>query len=224
MLYMKKNGLKGKDKANLYKFVKFLMTNYIVMWFRLKQRPSICEAPRHLHAQLQLLKLLPPQVMSIAKNNIARNAYWAHPECLLLSMLTDSSEQVRSVAVDKILSIREVRGHGDKSTRKFLIPELRFDAADYTDMIDWSSEALYEPCLTVGLTNSQVTDLKYTALSLPSYPAHTQSVERLVKQTTRAAESVAGYSARDGFLRASSKSREMMPRFESKKDFENNFL
>ena len=128
------------------------------------------------------------------------------------------------MAVDKILNIREVKGHGDKSTRKFLIPELRFDAADYTDMIDWSSEALYEPCLTVGLTNSQVTDLKYTALSLPSYPAHTQSVERLVKQTTRAAESVAGYSARDGFLRASSKSREMMPRFESKKDFENNFL
>ena len=47
-------------------------------------------------------------------------------------------------------------------------------------------------------------------------------MERLVKQTSRAAEKVAGYSARDGFLRASAKSREMMPKFESKKDFENN--
>ena len=91
-------------------------------------------------------------------------------------------------------------------------------------MIDWYSKTLYELCLTAGVTLSQVTDLKYSTLSLPSYPAHTQSVERLVKQTTRAAESVAGYSARVGFLRVSSKSREMMPRLESKKDFENNFL
>ena len=200
VLYMKRNGLKGKDKANLDKFVKFLMTNYIVMWFRLKQKPSICEAPRHLFSQIQLLKLLPPQVRSIAKNNIARNAYWAHTECLLLSMLTDSNEKVRSVAVDKILSIKKEQEYGDKSIRKFLIPQLRFDTAGYTEMIDWYSEALYEPCLTAGLTSSQVTDLKYSALSLPSYPAHTQSVERLVKQTTGAAESVAGYSARDGFL------------------------
>ena len=39
-----------------------------------------------------------------------------------------------------------------------------------------------------------------------------------------AAETVAGYSARDGFLRASAKSREMITKFESTQDFETHFL
>ena len=62
ILYMKKNGLQGKDKTNLYKFVQFLMTNYTVMWFRLKQKPSIGEAPRHMFSQIELSVLLPAQV------------------------------------------------------------------------------------------------------------------------------------------------------------------
>jgi hypothetical protein len=91
-------------------------------------------------------------------------------------------------------------------------------------MFDWAAETLYEPALTTALSSAELSTLKSAPLTLPSYPAHTQSVERLVKQTTRAAESVPGYSSRDGFLRASAKSREMMPRFESKQDYKNNFL
>ena len=139
-------------------------------------------------------------------------------------MLTDSDEHVRTTAVDKILSIREGQEYGSNSTRKFIIPKLNFKATDYTAMIDWTAETLYEPSLTTALSSIELSGFKSTPLTLPGYPAHTQSVERLVKQTSRAADSVAGYSARDGFLRASAKSREMMPRFDSKQDYQNNFL
>ena len=47
---------------------------------------------------------------------------------------------------------------------------------------------------------------------------------QLVMKTIRSAASVAVYSSHDGFLRASTKSRELMPRFESKKDYQKNFL
>ena len=141
-----------------------------------------------------------------------------------MSMLTDADPEVRSDAVEKILNIRGSQDMVNNSTRKFIIPKLNFEASSYTDMIDWRAETLYEPALTTSLSTSELVKLKIDPLNMPRYPAHTQSVERLVKQTSRAASSVAGYSARDGFLRASAKSTELMPRFESKKDYQNNFL
>jgi hypothetical protein len=224
LLYMKKNGLKGKDRGNLLIIVQFLMTNYIPMWFRLKQKPFIGEAPRHLFTQIELTKLLPKKTQTVARKNIARNAYWAHPECLLLSMLTDADQTVRVKAVDVIIKLRGTQELGDDQPRKFIIPELKFDASSYSEMIDWKKEALYEPAITTSLTATELRDLKSAPLMLPRYPAHTQSVERLVKQTSRAAAHVAGYAARDGFLRASAKSRELMPKFGSKQDYQNNFL
>ena len=224
LLYMKKHRLTGKDKANLNKFVQFLMTNYTLMWFRIKQKDSIGEGARHLYSQIELTRLLPKDIQNIARENIARNAYWAHPECLLLSMLTDADENVRVMAVEKIKTIRGDRNCGDNYTRRFNIPRLNFNATKYTEMIDWKLEAVHEPSLTTSLSSTELSSLKSSPLTLPRYPGHTQSVERLVKQTTRAAGTVAGYSARDGFLRASAKSRELMPRFESKQDYRHNFV
>ena len=91
----------------------------------LKQKDSIVEAPRHLFSQIELTRLLPKDIQAIARKNIARNAYWAHPECLILSMLTDTDEKVR----DKIMAIRGESESGENYTRKFIIPNLQFQAA-----------------------------------------------------------------------------------------------
>ena len=56
LLYMKKHGLNRRDKENLSLIVNFLMTTYIPMWFKLKQKPSIGEAPRHFFAQIEITK------------------------------------------------------------------------------------------------------------------------------------------------------------------------
>ena len=53
---------------------------------------------------------------------------------------------------------------------------------------------------------------------VPYRPVHGQSMERAVKQVTRACESVFGAENRDGFIRAGVANRQLMPKNESKKD------
>jgi hypothetical protein len=43
-------------------------------------------------------------------------------------------------------------------------------------------------------------------------PIHGQSIERAVKQVTRACKTVYGYEARDGFIRAGIASCQLMPK------------
>ena len=223
LLKMKKHGLKGKNKKNLDNIVHFLMVMYIPMWFTLKQKPGIKYGPQHLFKQIQLTKLLKEPVLSIVKHNMSINSYWAQSEILLLSMLADPTKSVRQRAVKQVLQLRGDHDKGDNSPRKFLKPQLKFEAVTYPDMIDWKLEKIYEPVLTTNLTRAEIKCIVNTPLVVPSYPAHTQSVERLVKQTSRASASVAGYNSRDGLLRSSETSRELLPKFESKQDFENNF-
>ena len=224
LLFMKMHRLKGTNKKNLLVLVKFLMTNYVPMWFACKQHIRITEGPKHLYKQTQLTKFLQEPVLTIARDNIAKNAYWAHPEVLLLAMLADQKESIRSKAVEKILSLRGGSDHGDDQPRLYEVPVLKSNANSCTEMIDWKSEAIYEPVLTVKMNKSDLLSLKKSPLILPRYPSNTQSVERLVKQTFRAASSVAGFAARGGFLRASATSRQLLPKFESKQDFENNIV
>lgn len=224
ILFMKKHNLKGKNKKNLLVLVKFLISNYVPMWFTCKQHIRITDGPKHLFTQTKLIQVLQEPVLSVAKKNISQNAYWAHPEVLLLAMLADQDKIMRTRAVDKILSLRGDSDQGDDQPRLYEVPQLKFNAKCYADMIDWKIEKIYEPVITVKMGKAELLALKDSPLTLPRYPSNTQSVERLVAQTSRAAAAVAGFHARDGFLRASSKSRNLMPKFESKQDFENNFI
>ena len=90
-------------------------------------------------------------------------------------------------------------------------------------MIDFDKEVTYEPNLTADLTLDDLEKIKLEKLSVKKFSNNNQGVERLVKQTSRACERVVGWARRDGFLRASAKSRTLMPKFSSKRDFENNF-
>ena len=58
---------------------------------------------------------------------------------------------------------------------------------------------------------------------LKSLSNNKQGIETLVKETSRVCERVVGWESRDGYLRALAKSRALMPKFNSKQDYENNF-
>ena len=64
-------------------------------------------------------------------------------------------------------------------------------------MIDIEKE-LYEPPLTMRLSDDQIKAFEKTPLSIPDYPLHTQAVERAVKLTTEAASKVVGFEQRHG--------------------------
>ena len=225
-MYMKKSGLKGKSKKNLEIFVFFIITNYAPMWFTIKSKPSITQGPRHYYKQVQLIKILPKQVQNIVKENISRSAFHAHPENLLLSMLADDSQEVRTKAVEQIIRLREDSDNPDKgdiSVRKFVVPEINYECTNYTEMIDFEKETVFEPNLTADLSIEDLENIKVERLSVEKFSNNNQGVERLVKETSRACERVVGWASRDGFLRASAKSRSMMPKFISKQDYQNNF-
>ena len=65
---------------------------------------------------------------STALKTLERNSYFAHPENVLLSMLSDEDYQVRCMAVNKVLAIRGVQEVG-----RVVIPADVFEGGDQFD-------------------------------------------------------------------------------------------
>ena len=84
-------------------------------------------------------------------------------------------------------------------------------------MIDIEKE-LYEPPLTMRLSDDQIKAFEKTPLIIPDYPNHTQALERAVKLTTEAASKVVGFEQRHGMICQRIKARKLIPKFHSKKD------
>ena len=126
-------------------------------------------------------------------------------ENMLLCMLTDQNNQeLRERAVAHILEIRafkrekvrleeegalpKKRGRKPKKllVRQFQkIKEINLDATSYPDLIDWTlTEDSHEPPLTLNRNISDEDLHKFVGnwnyLELPSIPAHSQSIERMV--------------------------------------------
>ena len=58
--------------------------------------------------------LLGLRVQKIIQKTLQKNAYFAHPEAILLSMLQDSNQDVRAQAVNTILTIRMKANHSSQ--------------------------------------------------------------------------------------------------------------
>ena len=54
---------------------------------------------------------------------------------------------------------------------------------------------------------------------LKGFPCQTPAVERAIKAVSAAGEHVCGQDRLDGFVRATLKSRALVPKFESKRDY-----
>ena len=65
------------------------------------------DGPHNTFVWLQLLKHLNNTEINIVKEMVQRNAFFAHPDQLLLAMCTDRDEAVRREAVNKIRKLRD---------------------------------------------------------------------------------------------------------------------
>ena len=95
-------------------------------------------------------------------------------------------------------------------------PEINPDAKSLYDMIDWTSS--YEPPLTCAMTTACLKTIIDSPMQVPSWPSHTQSIERCVKMVTEAAAHVYSQERREGYIRSQVVSRELMSRNRSKQD------
>ena len=78
------------------------------MWFEIKCEPLYKDAPKHIDTSLELFRSLPVSTQGIV-SYIERNAYFAHSENILLTLVADTDPSKRRQAVDIIKKIRKMQ-------------------------------------------------------------------------------------------------------------------
>lgn len=84
-----------KPSANLKIIVTFIVKVYVPCWFDIKKNPFIKDATRHLWLMIKRSRYLLSKLRMIVDDVIQRDAYCAHPEIMLLSMMTDNNLKTR---------------------------------------------------------------------------------------------------------------------------------
>jgi hypothetical protein len=197
----------------------YVVKVYVPMWFQIKAKPSCTEGAKHLWKTIRLSRYLPDELKTVVDPVIQRNGYFAHPENLLLAMISDDRRHVRELGLRRLMKAKKQKKSG---LRKFAIPILNFQANEYFDLIDWQ-EHLTEPPLLLELSEDEIShhirEAACAMMEFPKFPCHTQAVERCVKLVTEASAAVSGAEARHGFIHVRLESRSQMPCFETKSDY-----
>ncbi|GBN04314.1 hypothetical protein AVEN_122428-1 [Araneus ventricosus] len=167
---------------------------------------------QHFWKMISLARQLPDNVKQIIYKVFSNNAYFAHPEHLLLTMLHDSRKHIRELAFRRILAARDNKTKNSGGLRFFKIPKLNFEAADYIDLIDWSNCVVIEPPLTMHIMNKDLREMckeeQFPVLNFEEFPCHTQSVERCVKLISEAAMNACGETCKRWIYSCQTSSKE----------------
>ena len=170
------------------------------MWLGIEEKPDIQHAPFHVLRQVQLLRLLPTASQEIVAPYV--KSWHAHSESLLIAMLCSDDPGLPEFAVEKLLKVRNGSNCGDVSVRVFVPRPLNLNADSLRFLVDWEKITITESILTSHLSLDEISNLVEKKLECFRFPAHTQAVERLIREISEACHSVAGYRRRDGFIRA----------------------
>lgn len=209
----------AEPTSQLSCLVQFIVLHYLPMWMHIRQHWTCSSGACNLYRSVELLRDLPHDVQKSVRPVLQRNAFWAHPEQVLLGMVTDGDESVRRRAVQRIREARQQELANDTGkVRRFELPAVKFDASVYTEIIDWDKVTVTQPPLLRQLSEEDLVRIEQEPLSLPAYPVHTVAVEREVRAVTEASAAVLGKEARHGFVTATRKHRRELPVFNSKQD------
>jgi hypothetical protein len=207
--------------TELKQLAEFVIKVYARLWFSIKTKSSCKYGAFHVWEMIHYSRYLDESMKQVIHPVIQRNAYFAHPENLLLCMLVDHRTHVRELGLRRILKAKE---HNERSSvRRFQVPCLNFNSTDYIDLVNWRNCEVTVPPILAGMSEELLKSLiagqAPPVMEFENFPCHTQSVERCVKLVTEAAAAVCGAKSRDGFIRARLQSRELMPQFETKLNY-----
>ena len=82
----------------------FIVKVYARCWFGIRAKPSCIEAPKHLYNMIVYSRFLQNKLRKIVYDTIQRNAFYAHVENILLSMMCDDRDHIRELALRRIFS------------------------------------------------------------------------------------------------------------------------
>lgn len=206
----------------LISIVTFILKSYMPVWFKTKRDNNISDGPIHVYQAIETSRYLSDELKAVIFPVIERNSFYAHPENLLIAMIFDERRHIRELGLRRVLKARQSVSIG-KGVRNFHTPLLNFDALDYTEMIDWNATKISSPPLLRGVSNEEIKSFIQSGevpdWDIKNFPCHTQAVERCVKLVTEASLKVCGPQSRDGYIRTTLKSRDLIKEFTNKTDY-----
>ena len=191
-MWTRKHGLTGQDLTTLEVLAKYCIEMYFKMYFDIKIQHRLLDGPRHILTQLRILRSQPKEVRDAVTFYVRTGAWYAHPECVLLSLVSSESEDDRRFAVSQILKLRGDREFGDTEVRPRITPKLNLTATTLQELISWQPGQVQEPVFTCSLTREEIKMIVEKPYEVPGFSIHTQITERAVKQVTEAAAAVVG--------------------------------
>lgn len=214
---------------NLKILAKYIVTIYAPVWFRIKWKSSVVHGPKHFFMLLKLIQEnMPMNLHTRLISVLSRNAYFAHTENILLSMLVDENQSVRERAVNLIIEVRRhTKQTEPEQIRKFKKPNLVLNAQVYYEIVNLNDiQHVFEPPLLTGVPNEKLfecveVEKNFVFIMIDGIPCHSQSVERIIRSVSIASKTVFGEENRQGKICTTIASREVLPRTETKKDYIN---
>ena len=197
-----------QPSAEMVQLVTYVVNVYAPCWFEIKSHPLCSDGARNFFFALTSSRQLPDEsIRQCVETVLTRNCYFAHPESILLAAITDDNINIRRNAVQIITSVRTAERDTVRKFSKSTIV-LNLDATDYFNMIDWNLSEVSPPPLVSAMSNEELMEkAEIGPVTLPALPCHTQVVERLVREVSRASGKVFGHSACHGMIVSSSASR-----------------
>ena len=116
-------------------------------------------------------------VKDISIKVLQHNAFFAHPENVIVSMLGDEDVHVRRAAVQTMHSLRSQTGKEtllsaiSPSIHRFCLPQLDLKAKTYHQLVKLDVAETSEPPLIRSLTNQQLDNIIDEPLQL-DHPCH----------------------------------------------------
>ena len=186
----------------IYALARYVVQVYAPGWFEIKSSSKFHDQQKHLWNLIQRTKLQDDDVIQVVKNNLRHNSFCLLPENMLYSMLMSQEISIREEALKKIIHLRE---HATEDKRQnWISKEFKFDAKEWYELVDLKQKGVSEPAATQNLSTENLKDALLTGekLPLPTFPSHSQSVERAVKLTSEASACVYGQTRRHQHIQA----------------------
>ena len=122
-MWTREHGLTGQNLHTLEILVKFCLQLYFKIYLDIKVKHLIVDAPYHILTSLRLY--------------VRTGAKYAHPECLLLSLLASPTSSDRLFNINQILKMRGDREFGKNILRPRVMPKLNLSATSLIRLISW---------------------------------------------------------------------------------------
>ena len=212
---------------NLALLVKVVLNIYGPIIFNTMTKWHISYGPIHfthiLTSSRQLLQGEHQHILDAVFKTLINNPYMAHPENVLLTMVTLDEPGDPTVQENALQIIKKARKRKNKIPRKFKMEKnfINFEATSYKNLVNWyliKQSKFSSPPLLRGYSLKDIKNRNFND-SYWKIPCHSQSVEKAVADTTFYSEKLIGTEKVHAAILNRQDSMSKIPTDSTKKDF-----